>query len=95
MNTGVQTNFGVTANRFDTEFLQRQSVHVLVQQKDSHRYLATDGSWTDGAEAAAKFQSGSAAVEQIVKRRLARVQLVLTREIRVSEVIPVETVLGR
>ncbi len=95
MNTGVQTNFGIKANSFDTEFLQRQSVHVLVQQKDSHRYLAADGSWTDTAEAAARFQSGSAAMEQIVKRRLARVQLVLTREIRVSEVIPVDTVLGR
>jgi hypothetical protein len=94
MNPGIQSFPVTNPANYDTAFLRRQSAHVLIQQKGSQRYLAGDGDWTDIVEEAATFRSGSAAMEVIVKRKLAKVQLVLTREIRVSEVIAVETLIS-
>ena len=78
-----------TVASYDTEVLRHQSTRVLIQQKGSHRYLSAGGVWAADIEQAASFRSGSAAVEQILKQKLEKVHLVLIREIRVSEVIPV------
>jgi|GEM_PF-1797651 len=89
-------NFQGQANRatstdgsYDTKALRHQSTRVLIQQQGSQRYLSADGGWGHDVEQAVSFRSGSAAVEQVVKRKLTKVQLVLIRDIRVSETIPV------
>jgi hypothetical protein len=75
----------------DTEFLSRQSTKVLIQETSTRRFLASTGVWTPDAEQALTFRSGSAAMEHLTQHKLTNVQLVLTRAITVSEVIPVTT----
>jgi len=91
MNLQEQTTRTINpAVNHDTEMLRRQSTRVLIQQKGSQQYLSAGGGWSIDVVQAVSFRSGSAAVEQIVKRKLANVQLVLIRDIRVSEIIPVD-----
>jgi hypothetical protein len=73
----------------DTEFLSRHSTKVMIQEISTHRFLATTGVWTTDAGQALIFRSGSAAMEHLTQKKLSNVQLVLTRAITVSEVIPV------
>jgi hypothetical protein len=73
----------------DTEFLSRQSTKVVIQEISTRRFLAPTGVWTADAGQALTFRSGSAAMEHVTQRKLTNVQLVLTRAITVSEVIPV------
>jgi hypothetical protein len=73
----------------DTEFLSRQSTKVMIQEISTRRFLASTGVWTTDAGQALTFRSGSAAMEHLTQRKLTNVQLVLTRAITVSEVIPV------
>jgi hypothetical protein len=75
----------------DTEFLSRQSTKVMIQEISTRRFLATTGVWTADPGQALTFRSGSAAMEHLTQRKLTNVQLVLTRAITVSEVIPVTT----
>lgn len=76
----------------DTEFLSRQSTKVMIQEISTRRFLASTGVWTPDAGQALTFRSGSAAMEHLTQRKLTNVQLVLTRAITVSEVIPVTNV---
>jgi hypothetical protein len=73
----------------DTEFLSRHSTKVLIQETSTRRFLAPTGVWTPDAGQAQTFRSGSAALEHVSQKKLTQVQLVLTRAITVSEVIPV------
>ncbi len=73
---------------YDTGFLSRHSTKVLIQDAATRRYLTTANLWTTQADQARTFRSGSAAMEHVTRRKLTKVQLVLTRAITVSEVIP-------
>ena len=77
----------------DTEFLSRHSTKVLIQDAATRRYLTVADVWTAQPELALTFGSGSAAVEHVTRKKLVNVQLVLTRAITVSEVIPVQNYL--
>ncbi len=77
----------------DTEFLSRHSTKVLIQDAATRRYLTVADVWTAQPELALTFSSGSAAVEHVTRKKLVNVQLVLTRAITVSEVIPVQNYL--
>lgn len=72
----------------DTEFLSRHSTKVMIQEISTRRFLAPTGVWTPDAGQALTFRSGSAAMEHVTQWKLTNVQLVLTRAITVSEVIP-------
>jgi hypothetical protein len=78
-----------TPSGCDTEFLSRHSTQVMIQEIATRRYLATTGVWTADLGQALTFRSGSAAMEHLMQKKLTNVQLVLTRAITVSEVIPV------
>lgn len=72
----------------NTEFLSRQASKVLIQDAVTRRYLTDADLWTPQADQAMTFRSGSAAMEHVNRKKLTRVQLVLTRAITFSEVIP-------
>lgn len=73
---------------YDTEFLSRNSTKVLIQDAATRRYLTVADVWTPQPELAMTFRSGSAAMEHVTRKKLVKVQLVLTRAITFSEVIP-------
>lgn len=73
----------------DTEFLSRQSTRVTIQETATRRYLSNNGLWTAKLDQAMTFRSGSAAMEHLSQRNLKNIRLVLTRDITVSEIIPV------
>ncbi len=77
-----------SAAGYDTEFLRRSSSKVLIQDAATRRYLTVADLWTPQADQAMTFRSGSAAMEHVNRKKLTRVQLVLTRAITFSEVIP-------
>ena len=76
------------AGGYDTEFLSRHSTKVLIQDAATRRYLTVTDVWTTQPELAMTFCSGSAAMEHVTRKKLVKVQLVLTRAITFSEVIP-------
>ncbi len=77
-----------SAAGYDTEFLRRNSTKVLIQDAATRRYLTVADVWTTQADQALTFRSGSAAMEHVTRKKLVKVQLVLTRAITFSEVIP-------
>lgn len=77
----------------NTEFLSRQSMKVMIQDSATRRYLTPNGIWTTEPSQALTFRSGSTAMAHVSHKKLSRVQLVLTRAITVSEVIPVNSLL--
>lgn len=78
-------------NRFDTQFLRRHFTKVLIQEIPTRRYWEERGVWTSDIEKATNFQTCSAALEHATHLKLPNVQLVLTREPRECEVIPLRT----
>jgi hypothetical protein len=82
-----------SAAGYDTEFLRRHVSKVLIQDAVTRRYLTVADLWTPQADQAMPFRSGSAAMEHVTRKKLTRVQLVLTRAITFSEVIPMADLL--
>ena len=82
-----------SAAGYDTEFLSRNSTKVLIQDAATRRYLTVADVWTKQPELAMTFPSGSAAMEHVTRKKLVKVQLVLTRAITFSEVIPTRELL--
>lgn len=78
---------------YDTQYLRRRSTKVIIQEMATRRYLSEKGVWIPDIKQAMTFQSGSKAVEQVTKLKLSNVQLILTRDIRASEVIPMDSLL--
>lgn len=78
---------------YDTEFLRRNSSKVLIQDAATRRYLTVGGVWAAQPEQAMIFRSGSTAMEHIHTLKLNNVNLVLSRAITVSEVIPMKELL--
>ena len=82
-----------SATGYDTEFLRRSSSKVLIQDAATRRYLTVAGVWTAQPELAMTFRSGSTAMEHVQRQKLKNVNLVLSRAITVSEVIPLKELL--
>ena len=72
----------------NTEFLERHSTKVLVQETVTRRYLTVAGVWTTQPELAMTFCSGSSAVEHVTRKKLTNINLVLSRAGVVGTVIP-------
>ena len=79
---------------YDTQFLSQSSTKVLIQMTATRRYLGTGGLWLEDIEQARTYRSGSAAMEEVGRLNLGKVQLVLVRNIKVCEVIPVSMMAG-
>ena len=75
---------------FDTQFLRRHFSKVVIQETSTGRFWQHPGVWTADTEKATSFRTCSAALEQATHLKLQNVQLVLTREIRECEVIPLK-----
>lgn len=82
-----------SAAGYDTEFLRRSSSKVLIQDAATRRYLTVGGVWTAQPELAMTFRSGSTAMEHLHTLKLKNVNLVLSRAITISEVIPLKELL--
>ncbi len=78
---------------YDTQYLRRRSTNVIIQEAATRRYLSEKGVWIPDIKQAMTFQSGSKAVEHVKRLKLSNVHLILTRDIRASEVIPVDSLL--
>jgi hypothetical protein len=77
--------------KFDTQFLRRHFSKVVIQETATRRFWQNSGIWTTDLEKATSFQTCSAALEQATHLKLQNVQLVLTREIKECEIIPLKT----
>ncbi|MGC3957434.1 MAG: hypothetical protein QM813_05575 [Verrucomicrobiota bacterium] len=89
MNTGPLKHEAATSIAgCNTEFLSRHASKVLIQDAMTRRFLTAADLWTPQADQAMTFRSGSAAMEHVTRKKLTKVQLVLTRAITFSEVIP-------
>ena len=82
------------AMNYDTQFLSQSSTKVLIQRTATRRYLGSSGLWIEDIEQARAYRSGSAAMEEVGRLNLGKVQLVLIRNIKVCEVIPVAGLAG-
>jgi len=76
--------------KFDTQFLRRNFAKVVIQEVPTRRFWQSTGIWTTDVDKATSFRTCSAALEQATLFRLQYVQLVLTREIKECEVIPLK-----
>jgi hypothetical protein len=77
--------------KFDTQYLRRHFSKVVIQESATGRFWQNAGFWTTDLEKATSFQTCSAALEQATHLKLQNVQLVLTREIKECEIIPLKT----
>ena len=78
---------------YDTQYLRRRSTKVIIQEMATRRYLSEKDVWVAEIKLAATFQSGSKAVEHITKLKLSNVHLILTRDIRTSKIIQMDSLL--
>ena len=62
--------------------------HALIQEIATRRYIGHGGAWTVELDQATDFRSAAAAMEHIQKLKFVMVQLVLTGNLTVCEVIP-------
>ena len=64
---------------------------ALIQEIATRRYVGHGGAWTSDLEQATDFRSAAAAMEQVQHLNFVMVQLVLTGNLTVCEVIPSAT----
>jgi hypothetical protein len=77
--------------KFDTQSLRRHFTKVLIREIPTGRYWESNGFWTSDIGKATSFHDCTAAFEEVTHWRLPLVQLVLTRELVVRQVIPLKT----
>jgi len=77
--------------KFDTQLLRRHLSKVVIQETATGRFWQSTGLWTTDPKKATSFQTCSAALEEATLLKLQNVQLVLTREIKECEIIPLKT----
>jgi hypothetical protein len=75
--------------RVDTQFLTRHCIKVVIQEIPTRRFWGSGGVWILDIEKATSFDSRSAALETASHQNLHNVQLVLSREIKEWEIIPI------
>jgi hypothetical protein len=76
--------------QFDTQFLKRHSIKVVIQESPGGRYWECRGRWTSDLQAATSFSSCTAALEHATHLSLSDAQLVLTHESKACGVIPLK-----
>src|SRR5688572_5083038 len=76
--------------RFDTDFLKRNWIKVLIQEVPGGQYWQCTGLWTSEFQEATSFATCTAAMAQATHLNLASAQLVLTRESKAYGVIPLK-----
>lgn len=76
--------------RVDTQFLSRHCVKVVIQEIPTRRFWGSGGVWILEIEKATTFDSRSAALEAASRQNLHNVQLVLSRELKEWEIIPID-----
>lgn len=81
----------ISGSKFDTQFLRRHFTKVVIQETPTRRYWGNTGIWTSDVEKATSFRTCSAALEHATHLKLQNVQLVLTRELKECETIPIKT----
>ena len=77
-------------NKFDTQFLRKHFTKVVIQEMPTRRYWGSSGVWTFDIEKATIFRTCSAAHEEAMHLKLPNVQLVLIRELKEFEIIPLK-----
>ena len=75
---------------FASKFLRRDSTKVVIQEIPTGRYWDSKGIWTSDFENATAFLSCYAALEQMDRYRLSNVQLILARELKEYQIIPLK-----
>ncbi len=78
----------------DSQFLRQVLTKVVIQKIPTRLYLSAGDFWTLDIEHATTFVSRSAALQEATNLKLQNVQLVLSRELKEWEIIPVTTSIG-
>lgn len=76
-------------SKFDSQFLRRLITRVVIQDISSRLYLSEGDFWTLEIEAARSFDSRTAALAEATLLGLHNVQLVLSRDIKEWEIVPI------
>lgn len=84
----TSTGIRIDTRQFDTLFLRRNWISVVIQEVPGGRYWECQGHWTGDLEAATRFASCAAAMAHASELHRPRLQLVLLRESRACGVIP-------
>jgi hypothetical protein len=85
----IQTRRGATNS--DPQTRNGSPPQALIQEIATRRYFGHGGEWTDDLEQATDFRSAAAALEHVQQLKFVMVQLVLTGNLAVCEVIPSTT----
>ncbi len=96
MLTGMPLETQITqmprgAMRSDNQIRNGNRPQALIQEIATRRYVGHGGAWTGDVEQATDFQSAAAAVEHVQQLNFVMVQLVLSGNLTVCEVIPSTT----
>jgi hypothetical protein len=92
MDTAQPTLTAVSrGRRLDTQFLSQHCIKVVIQEIATRRFWGQGGFWLLELEQAITFDSRSAALEAASHHNLHNVQLVLSRELKEWEIIPVDS----
>lgn len=90
MDTTQRTDSAtIRGNKFDSHFLRQLLTKVVIQEIPTRLYLSAGDFWTLDIEGATTFDSRPAALEAVTTQKLQNVQLVLSRELKEWEIIPI------
>jgi hypothetical protein len=89
-NGSTRCGIRFDTRKFDTDFLKRHWIKVLIQELPSGRYWECTGLWTSDYQAATSFATCTAAMAQAAHLNLPGAQLVLTRESKAYGIIPLK-----
>jgi len=76
--------------QFDTQFLKRNWLKVVIQEIPGGQYWECQGLWTSDLQEATSFATCTAALAHANHLNLSNAQLVLTRESKAYGVIPLK-----
>jgi hypothetical protein len=96
MLTGMPLETQITQTRrgamsSDNQIRKGSRPQALIQEIATRRYFGHGGAWTVDLEHATDFRSAAAAMEQAQQLNFVMVQLVLSGNLTVCEVIPTTT----
>ena len=96
MLTGMPLETQITQTRggtmsSDPQIRNGSRPQALIQEIATRRYFGHGGAWTGDVEQATDFQSAAAAMEHVQQLNFVMVQLVLSGNLTVCEVIPSRT----
>ena len=78
------------SQQFDTQFLKRHWLKVVIQEIPGGQYWECQGLWTSDLQEATSFATCTAALAHVTHLNLSNAQLVLTREAKAYGVIPLK-----